>query len=111
MIKSVSYEKYSKNYFIQLQINQNNMKRRKKYLTIVLSLVCVIGLQAQTLDVKSFAVKANDNTARTQPRQDFNNDYCAMVNVHLAASGVIFEENRANFNQNRTRHINSSKTR
>ena len=66
---------------------------RIKYLTIVLSLVCAISVQAQTLDVKSFAVKANDITARTQPRQDNNGNACALVKVRLASSGANFDGN------------------
>ena len=66
---------------------------RIKYLTIILSLVCAISIQAQTLDVKSFAVKANDITARTQPRQDINGKDCALVKVQLAAPNAVFEGN------------------
>ena len=64
-----------------------------KYLTIVISFVCAINIQAQTLEVKSFAVKANDITARTQPRQDINGKDCALVKVQLAAPNAVFEGN------------------
>ena len=65
----------------------------KLYLTVVLSVLCFLGTQAQTLNVKSFAVKANDITARTQPRQDINGNDCALVKVQLAAPNVFFEGN------------------
>ena len=47
----------------------------------------------QTLDVKSFVVKSNDITARTQPRQDINGNDCALVKVQLAAPNAVFEGN------------------
>lgn len=65
----------------------------KRYLTIVLSALCFLGIQAQTLNVKSFAIKANDITARTQPRQDINGNDCALVKVRLAAGNASFNGN------------------
>ena len=65
----------------------------KLYLSIVLSFLCTICVHAQELTVKSFVVKTNDITARTQPRQDINGNDCALIKVQLAASGAEFGGN------------------
>ena len=65
----------------------------KLYLTILLSLLCTIGIQAQKLNVESFVAKTNDITARTQPRKDINKNDCALVKVQLAAPNAVFEGN------------------
>ena len=65
----------------------------KLYLSILLSLLCTIGIQAQKLNVESFVAKTNDITARTQPRQDINGNDCALVKVQLAAPNAVFEGN------------------
>lgn len=43
--------------------------------------------------MKSFEVKANDITARAQSRQDINGNDCALMKVHLASPGAVFEGN------------------
>lgn len=48
---------------------------------------------AQELSVKTFEVRTNDLSARTQSRQDNNGNDCALVKVQLAASGAKFEGN------------------
>ena len=62
-------------------------------LIIALSFLCNINIVAQELNVESFAVKTNDITARTQPRQDINGNDCALIKVQLAASGAVFSGN------------------
>lgn len=70
-----------------------NIKMRIKYLTIVLSFVCAISIQAQTLNVKSLVVKTNDITARTLPRKDINGIECALLKVQIVGQGVTFSGN------------------
>lgn len=66
----------------------------KKILLIqFLTLLCFTSAHSQKLRVESFAVKANDLTARTQPRQDNNGVDCALVKVQLASSGATFGGN------------------
>lgn len=65
----------------------------KLYLSILLSLLCFIDIQAQKLNVESFVTKTNDITARTQPRQDINGNDCALVKVRLAAGNASFSGN------------------
>lgn len=56
----------------------------KLYLSILLPILCFIDIQAQKLNVEGFVTKANDITARTQPRKDINGNDCALVKVQLA---------------------------
>ena len=65
----------------------------KLYLSILYSLLCFIGTHAQELNVKSFVVKTNDITARTQPRQDINGNDCALVKVQIVGQGITFNGN------------------
>ena len=65
----------------------------KLYLSILLSLLCTIGIQAQKLNVESFVAKTNDITARTQPRQDINGNDCALVKVRMATDKASFSGN------------------
>ena len=66
---------------------------RTVFCIIALSFLCNINIVAQELNVKSFVVKTNDITARTQPRQDNNKNDCALIKVQLAASGAVFSGN------------------
>ena len=66
---------------------------KKLYLSILFSLLCIIGIHAQKLNVESFVAKTNDITARTQPRQDINGNDCALVKVRLAADNASFSGN------------------
>ena len=65
----------------------------KKVFTILLALWFTLGVHAQELTVKSFVVKTNDITARTQPRPDNNGNDCALVKVRLAAGNASFSGN------------------
>ena len=65
----------------------------KRSFIIIFFFFCSINIVAQKLNVESFVVKTNDITARTQPQQDINKNYCALVKVQLAASNAIFEGN------------------
>jgi len=62
----------------------------KRYLTIILSILCILDIHAQKLNVESFVVKTNDITARTQPRQDINGNDCALIKVQIAALDAVF---------------------
>ena len=65
----------------------------KQYLLLLFFIMCIDIVHAQELNVKSFVVKTNDITARTQPRQDINGNDCALIKVQLAASGAEFGGN------------------
>ena len=60
--------------------------------SIILISFCISGY-AQELSVKSFEVKTNDLSARTQNRQDNNGNDCALVKVLLASPGAVFSGN------------------
>lgn len=66
---------------------------KQTVLFLLLAIVGTFTASAQELSVKSFEVKTNDLSARTQSRQDNNGNDCALVKVQLAASGAKFEGN------------------
>ena len=69
------------------------LSHEKISLFLLLNVACFMSISAQKLSVESFAIKANDLTARTQARQDVNGIDCALVKVQLAASGATFSGN------------------
>lgn len=69
------------------------MMKMKLQLSVFLLIITLCDVMAQELNVKSFEVKSNDLTARTQGRKDNNGNDCALVKVQLAASGAKFEGN------------------
>lgn len=63
----------------------------KGFVISIVFLLCCICVSAQKLNVDGFAVKSNDITARTHPRQDINGNDCALVKVQLATPNAIFD--------------------
>ena len=63
------------------------------YLYVLFFLMCVNGIQAQSLKVANFEVNANDSTARINPRKDINGIECALIKVKNLKPGVSFDKN------------------
>ena len=68
-----------------------NFNMTRLFATLTFFLFCCAHLFAQQLTVKSFEVDQFDNTAYTQPRKDYNNQYCAVVKVRFPQKGGEFE--------------------
>lgn len=66
---------------------------KQTVLFLLLAIVGTFTASAQELSVKSFEVKTNDLSARTQNRQDNNGNDCALVKVLLASPGAVFSGN------------------
>ena len=66
----------------------------KKISTLFLLFFAVIlGMQAQEMSVKSFEYLVSDLTARTNRRNDINDNPAAVIRVGIALQGVVFEGN------------------
>ena len=63
------------------------------HLSILLALLCFLGIHAQKLNVVEFVAKSYDISARTRPRKDVNGNDCALVKVRLAAENASFNGN------------------
>lgn len=64
----------------------------KKILSIfILTLACVVVLQAQELSVKSFYIAETDLTANTPGTmvEDQNGNVCALIKVRLRRKGLL----------------------
>ena len=63
----------------------------KKIIILILLTFAHLSMQAQELTVKSFVVRTNDLTARTQPRTDANGNKCALIRVQIPQGNVQFK--------------------
>ena len=68
------------------------MNIRKLLILFSLALISMAS-GAQELTIKSFEIKSNDLSASTSPRYDNNGEACALLKVHLAVEGAVFEGN------------------
>lgn len=64
---------------------------KKKYVAIVLALLCKCSIWAQDIKVKSFELDPTDLTAQHENVKDANGDMCALIKVQILAETVKFE--------------------
>lgn len=64
---------------------------KKKYVAIVLALLCKCSIWAQDIKVKSFVLDPTDLTAQHDNIKDANGDMCALIKVQILAETVKFE--------------------
>ena len=64
---------------------------KKKYIAIVLALLCKCSIWAQDIKVKSFILDPTDLTAQHENIKDANGDMCALIKVQILAETVKFE--------------------
>lgn len=64
---------------------------KKKYVAIVLALLCKCSIWAQDIKVKSFVLDPTDLTAQHENIKDANGDMCALIKVQILAETVKFE--------------------
>ena len=65
----------------------------RKVIVIIVSLLMVLGVNGQDYEVKRFALRSADLSARTKPMLDNNGVEGALVKVFLAVPDVTFEGN------------------